>query len=525
MVTGANGSDDRSSTDSLIIRLLAELNDKMGLMVDVIEKHPRSGVPNSMYFNARRYADVPKIESTGLTRYESLSNSDRQHVVDEYADEINTSDSRAAKGIRAIREILESGEKDGVALDRLARQEMKRKLKAVEDEFVREKHNQKVEENLQKLKEAGYKNKEAYLKHEQVIEAYEFRTAERRDVTNEIAHSGLGNTMPGRAAQSLLSTRQRADDIVNFGFNLKNGGSEKMATALFGNGAVAKGASKALSGFGSALTKLGGPISGISYGFKIAWSAAETFAKVVNAANAYINRNIKLQTNLNQLMFDRDVALMQQDTESQLETIKYIGDLQLKQMEIQSENLKQGVEIATKSFVTSVETAVGPLVNGINETAYNAASKKLELQAEAIKYGLDVGLREQQYKLFSDRRQTEYENAYANIGEESNVTRTKYEADAFLSAAKTTLEQHKDWKGRWASSDFGSGTLDAISYSPGAIGMIVKGVHGNAEQAEEQRKLTKDASSSMILPSGRPTQTNEDVLSTGENPRRLGEVS
>ena len=146
-----------------------------------------------------------------------------------------------------------------------------------------------IEESLKKIGKTP-EQIEKYLKD---LEGYKERTKERQDVSSMIAHSGFGNTKLGRGAQKLLSARQQADDISNFGGYLKNGGAEKMSKSLFGNGAAAKGATKALGGLGSMLTKFAGPIAAVSLAFDLAKAAVETFVKMVNIANEYISRNIK----------------------------------------------------------------------------------------------------------------------------------------------------------------------------------------------------------------------------------------
>lgn len=468
-----------------IVDLLQDLNDKMGLMVDVIEKHPRSGVPNSMYFNIeRRNAALPGIEKPQLTEFSGLTDVEKRDVYAEYGKEFAESHQRMIDGMNRLREIAQdevhySEEYRDHASEAL--EDLQRRYKLEKEAYVAAKHNEKVQENIAKLKKLGYKNGEAYLEEGDEKVAYKARTIDRRDTSSEIAHSGLGNTMLGRGAQNLLNARQRADDIVNFGFDLKNGGAKNMANSLFGNGAVAKGATKALGGFGNALTKLGGPISGLAYGFKMGWDAVKKFADVVNWANAYILRIVKYQTNLDKLAYEKNAQLANLQNELDVERIKYFGDLQLKQVEIESENLKRAVEISTSRFVKATEIAVGPLTDGINETAYKAAEANIDLSADVLKFQKEMGLRAAQYGLFEKRRGTEFGNVVEVNAAEAERTKAKYDYDAVLSTVQTMAEMGKDLKG-----DYSKRVLDGM------------GVY-----SDEETNVDSESMSSHELPNGR----------------------
>lgn len=341
-----------------------------------------------------------------------------------------------------------------LAQNNTLKQEFKRRQK-LEEEKLKEEYQAFTDE-----KKALYGNKEEnYLNYRIGQADFAGRTANRNDASRMIAESGFGNTAVGRYAQTIIGRNQRIDQISKFGDDLQVGGAEQISQALGGGKAM----TAALGGFGKRLsvaTKFLGPFG---QGLQLGIDAVKLFAQVVGAANAYITKLVNLQTDLNEMSYQKMVDINSLINERQVEAAKYIGDLHLKQVEIEGQNLLQAVDIATKQFVKATEIAVGPLTKGINETAYDAANAYLDYQAEQAKFGLERGQREKQYEYFQGKRDIEYKNFQNVSSREQERVEGKYDYDSMLKVLEGSWEAHNNWKGRLADWVVGRNDLEEKS--------------------------------------------------------------
>lgn len=333
------------------------------------------------------------------------------------------------------------------------KEEFNRRQK-IEEEKLRKEYQSFVDE-----KKKLYGNEENYVNYKIGQADFAGATANRNEASRMIAESGLGNTAVGRYAQTMIGRQQRIDNIANFGDNLQTGGAQQIAQAMGGG----KMMTAALGGLGKGLsvaTKFLGPFG---QGLQIGIDAVKLFAQVVGAANAYITKLVNLQTDLNEMSFQKTVDINNLINERQVEAAKYIGDLHLKQVEIEGQNLLQAVDILTKQFVKATEIAVGPLTKGINETAYDAANAYLDYQAEQSKFGLERGQREKQYEYFKGKRNIEYENFQNISSREQERVQGKYDYDSMLKALEGSWEAYNNWKGNVADWVVGRNDLEEKS--------------------------------------------------------------
>lgn len=318
------------------------------------------------------------------------------------------------------------------------KEEFKRRQK-IEEEKLRKEYQSFVDE-----KKALYGNEDNYVNYKIRQADFAGATANRNEASRMIAESGFGNTAVGRYAQTIIGRQQRIDNIANFGDNLQTGGAEQIAQALGGGKtmvSVLGGLGKGISG----VTKFLGPFG---QGLQLGIDAVKLFAQVVGAANAYITKLVNLQTDLNEMSYQKMVDINSLINERQVEAAKYIGDLHLKQVEIEGQNLLQAVDIATKQFVKATEIAVGPLTKGINETAYDAANAYLDYQAEQAKFGLERGQREKQYEYFQGKRGIEYGNFQNISSREQERIEGKYKFDSILKTVEGAGAAYNDIVGR-----------------------------------------------------------------------------
>lgn len=332
-----------------------------------------------------------------------------------------------------------------IAQNNTLKEEFKRRQR-IEEERLRKEY-----QNFTDEKKQLYKSEDNYVDYKKKRADFAGTTANRNDASRMIAESGFGNNVVGRYVQTVIERRQRFDNMGNFAEELKNGGDSKMATAMFGNGKAGGIATKALGGFGKALggvsKLLGGPwMTAILFGI----DAVKAFAKVVGAANAYITRLINLQSDLNEMSFQKTIDIGNLINERQVEAAKYIGDLNLKQIEVQSENLLQAVDILTKQFVKATEIAVGPLTKGINETAYDAANAYIDYRAEQQKFGLEREMRQGQLERFQQKRGIENRNILNISSRKEEEVEAKFNYNTLVKTMETALASHTDMMGQIA---------------------------------------------------------------------------
>ena len=119
---------------------------------------------------------------------------------------------------------------------------------------------------------------------------------------------------------------------------------------------------------------------------------------------------LKYNVNENQLQFQRDSTLNKIQTEKLVNEINVMGDIALKQLEAQGNIMLQSLKIMAETQVRATEIAVGPLIEGINESAYKAAEYAIDRKKDLALFdveskkiskqtGLSIGLSRQQYEL------------------------------------------------------------------------------------------------------------------------------
>lgn len=321
----------------------------------------------------------------------------------------------------------------------------------------------------------------------QEAQEYVRRSNERENLYREMRSSRFGSTAVGRYAQSVMERSQRIEDYGMMGKYMQTN-AEKIGKGLFGSGKAGAYASKAIGTFGKSiggLSKiLGGPFT---TGIVLAVDAVKLFAKVLGAANAYVARLVNFQTDLNEMSFQKSIDISNLINERQVEAAKYIGDLNLKQIEIESQNFLQAIDILTKQFVKATEIAVGPLTKGINETAYDAASSYLDYQAEQEKFALERQMRQGQLTRFQERRDIEYGN-FRNVSsrKEENIE-AKFNYNSLLKTYETALEAYTDI----------TGTL--------------------ADPLIKDSEIEKEAQKPIVLPNGKRSTSAADVVSNNQD--------
>lgn len=479
---------------------LDNLIDKIELLVEVINKGGRSNRPVSMYgsLTTNNSLFLEEREDLKTDEFNRIMNKFIEGIkkeieankdfIDELTEEKKELKKLLKKGKNEKGETLTDEEKEKIEkrskkIDeelektrRDVRNKQRQKRELEKDEEKREKRydkeHEKVIHELQKeykndsklQQEYGsFENYKGYLKEEK-RQNYANSTNTRREASDMIAHSGLGNTKLGRAAQNVIDIRQRYADMGNFGNKLQNGGAETIAKAIGGG-----------DGTVSALKKFGGALKGVS---KVLGPAAivveagvgaiKLFMQGLTALNSYIITMIKTNTNVIQMDFQRRIQeenLYYQDFNEQLKTR---SDLVMKTIDLQSQNLMQSIDIFTKQFIKATEIAVGPLTEGINETAYKAANAYIDYQKDIANLNLDIQKRKKEEDNFYERRQGEYRNFLDSWNQTMSYTEKKYKYDVAISTIQSTLENEKNILGSVLNGIIGQSDSEKSATEQGA---------------------------------------------------------
>ena len=252
---------------------------------------------------------------------------------------------------------------------------------------------------------------------EDVVEEHQRRkrAAKREEISNELYKSGLGGTKFGRAIESIISKKELADNMASFGKYLtKGGGAKTISSTLFGNGKTAEAATKGLSSFGKGL----GSASKLLRGFGVYVTAAIAALDLIGGAVSELLNNLaqaqalglESSARLAQIAFNQEKETRVANISLQTEGVKYAGDMQMKMLDTQSQIMLNAVKLQTEQYVKGVQTAVGPIMEGINATAYSAAESAIDFSAQ-FKQNLNLQKTiESQYENFERTRGLEYEN-------------------------------------------------------------------------------------------------------------------
>lgn len=296
-----------------------------------------------------------------------------------------------------------------------------------------------------------YKDFSTYKKNEA---QYHQSSSERDDLRRRLANSGIGDTAFGRYGQRVFDRQQRAADLGNFANYLNHGGAQKFASAFGGGKAGAKvvaGLGKFSKYLGFASKLLGGPwVQAIL----IAIDALKMIGDAVGEWKKYTAEMIKFQMQEEQLQYENTKRIATLATESAVEDAKYNGDIQLKMMDVQSQNLLDAVALNNDQYVNAVQTALGPMMQGINATAYQAAENRI---AAAAQYQRNLNVkefREESQGRYEKMRGSEYRAAKASLAAEENIANVEYTTKSAENSLKR--EQYRGehaWKSALRSDD------------------------------------------------------------------------
>ena len=254
--------------------------------------------------------------------------------------------------------------------------------------------------------------------------------------------SGFGNTKIGNYASGVAS---RYDNIRQMSRGTREL-SSIFGSASKGLGAKGmSGASKALGTFskslGSVSKLLGGPVTAIIFG------VIEAF-KLVSAAvasyNDYTTKEYKYQTEQNKAQYELDKKNYEIGKDIEAEGIAKQGDIALKELDVQGQNLIEGLKITLTTYTQGIETAVGSFSKGINKSAYDAARYSVEASANIQKFGLHSSQRAQVQGRYVAERELENQAKIASLSADQRLAAVETEINMKARAAEHKFSQHNE---------------------------------------------------------------------------------
>lgn len=272
--------------------------------------------------------------------------------------------------------------------------------------------------------------KESYNKKKnnskQEAQDYVRRSQQREDLYYDLRSSRMGSTALGRYATDLMERNQRIEDYGMMGKYMQTN-ADKIGKGLFGNGKAGAAATKAIGGFGKALggvsKLLGGPWTAVIL------TTIDLFKKLGEGMNDWKKGTADMyehQTKQEQLQYERQKQDMLIENQMRIENVSAQGDIQMKMLEAQGATMLDALKLTSQQYAKSVETAIGPLTKGINQSAYDAMKYSTAAAADYKKLLLHQGQRETEFRRYSELRELQKAGKLAGLEAEKGVNETQY---------------------------------------------------------------------------------------------------
>lgn len=235
-----------------------------------------------------------------------------------------------------------------------------------------------------------YGSAENYVKYKQGQSEYLQSTQNRNDARRMIYEGGLGDTIFGRYSKSAIDRQQKAADLGNFSQSMKYGGSEKMASAMFGKGKMSVIAAKGLGGLGKAagiaskaLARLAGPIGII----------IDILGMLGDAAKAVADADAKqqeIQNKRNTTLTNRNIELSNIETEGMTDTISTFGENALSQYNMLFTKTAGNLQVDIAKTMAGIQTATESAIGDANKAAWNAFNAQVDIEKQQKDVAADI---------------------------------------------------------------------------------------------------------------------------------------
>lgn len=261
--------------------------------------------------------------------------------------------------------------------------EYERRNRAAKGQLIQE-YNSSTSEIKQR-----YGSAENYVNYKQRRNEYLESTKNRNDARRMVYESGLGNTTFGRFSNAAMDRQQKIADLSNFSERMKYGGSEKLASAMFGKGKggiVAKGLGglgKAAGIASKALTKLAGPISILIDILSLLGGAA----KAVAEADA---KQQEIQNKRNTTLTNRNIELSNIETEGITDTVSTFGENAISQYNMMFTKVAGELQIASTKAIAGVQLSAESAIGDANKAAWNAFNTQVDIEKQQANLNAEI---------------------------------------------------------------------------------------------------------------------------------------
>lgn len=312
-------------------------------------------------------------------------------------------------------------------------------------------------------------------------ELKKFRKNLRNTLKEEARNDAWSAVTFGRSEQ----ITRKADSMSSFGNGLSNIFGEKSAIGKFG---------QSFAKSGTSAKAMAGKIS-------VATMAIEKLGEVVTETLEYIARQKRFDIKDEQLIFDRRKQLDIADADIEYQKRQFIQELLMRKINAQGAIAKEGAQFDAEQYVNSIKTSLGSVLNGTNETAYQAAMNAIDAGSAYKKFNLH------KENIETKMEKENYASAIKNredlniLEQQKNQAKTMFE----IETGRNQFDREQDTNATIGKAGWGAATLagagigaTATSWSgPGAvaggvIGAVVGGVGYGVQQAVQHVNKASD---------------------------------
>lgn len=294
--------------------------------------------------------------------------------------------------------------------------------------------------------------KQAYnkVKNKRKKEAQDYvrRSNEREELYRELRSSRFGSTAVGRYTQNVMERNQKIQDYGMMG-KYMHANAEKLGKGLFGAGKAGTAAAKGIGFMGKAISGvsklLGGPfVTAILF----AVDALQAIGEQVGDWKKMTAEMYKHQTKQEQLQYELSKQRYVIENQMNIENVSAIGDKQLKMLDAQGSIMLEALKLSTEQYTKGIETSMGAMTKGINQSAYDAAAYSIDAASNYQKLLLHRGQRETEYGRYVELRNLQQQGKIAGLQAERGVAETQYKINSQEAAQEFThlLERDYTWK-------------------------------------------------------------------------------
>lgn len=224
-----------------------------------------------------------------------------------------------------------------------------------------------------------------------------------------------------------------ADEASSQTFGWKR--AERKATSLSNAGTTmemagtAMSAVKGLGKFGSAVATAGKMLSRFSGYIGLALAALDLIGDIIGSYKKYSAEMMEFQRKDEQLQYENQKKLAELSTESAVEAINYNADLNLRAMDVQTANALEAARINNQFATQAVETSMGAMTKGINQSAYDAAAYAIDNATDFEKLKVAKSAREQSQEQFKTKRTAETLAAQSELSAQAREESVNYQTE------------------------------------------------------------------------------------------------